>query len=112
MAKCLSYNDRSTLGLKHGIEKKYGSIGSLLSITHARNSNDFITTHKHNLSDRVLDQGAVDELNAAITGYNHDDDTRGAILGAAGVGDDGSILDAVNLNNLEDWTDWHASVTG
>ena len=59
-----------------------------------------------------LDQAAVDELNAAITGYNHDDDTRGAILGAAGVADDGSILDAVNLNNLEDWTDWHAALTG
>ena len=59
-----------------------------------------------------LDQAAVDELNAAIRGYNHDDDTRGAILGAAGVADNGSILDAVNLNNLEDWTDWHADLTG
>ena len=59
-----------------------------------------------------LDQAAVDELNAAITGYNHDDGTRGAILGAAGVADDGSILDAVNLNNLEDWTDWHAALAG
>ena len=59
-----------------------------------------------------LDQTAVDELNAAITGYNHDDDTRGAILDAAGVDDEGAILDAVNLNNLEDWTDWHADLTG
>jgi hypothetical protein len=58
-----------------------------------------------------LDGAAVDELNAAIKGYNHDDETRGGILGAAGVSDDGSILDAVNLNNLEDWTDWHASLT-
>jgi hypothetical protein len=56
-----------------------------------------------------LDAAAVQELNGAITGYNHDDDTRGAILGAAGRTDDGSILDAINLNNLEDWQDFHAS---
>ena len=57
-----------------------------------------------------LDQAAVDELNAAITGYNHDDDTRGGILGASGIEDDGSILDAVNLNNLDDWYELHASL--
>ena len=57
-----------------------------------------------------LDQAAVDELNAAITGYNHDDDTRGSILGASGVEDDGSVLDAVNLNNLDDWYELHASL--
>ena len=53
----------------------------------------------------------IEASNAAIRGYNHDDDTRGAILGGANVGDDGSILDAVNLNNLEDWTDFHAQLT-
>ena len=57
-----------------------------------------------------LDQAAVDELNAAITGYNHDDDTRGGILGASGINDDGSILDAVNLNNLDDWYEFHANL--
>ncbi len=57
-----------------------------------------------------FDQAAVDELNAAIEGYNHDDDTRGSILGASGIGDDGSILDAVNLNNLDDWYEFHASL--
>ena len=57
-----------------------------------------------------LDQGAVDELNAAISGYNHDDDTRGGILGDSGIDDDGSILDAVNLNNLDDWYELHASL--
>ena len=57
-----------------------------------------------------LDQAAVDELNAAITGYNHDDDTRGSILGASGIEDEGSILDAVNLNNLDDWYELHASL--
>ena len=57
-----------------------------------------------------LDQAAVDELNAAIAGYNHDDDTRGGILGASGIEDDGSILDAVNLNNLDDWYEFHANL--
>ncbi len=57
-----------------------------------------------------LDPAAVDELNAAITGYNHDDDTRGSILGASGIEDDGSILDAVNLNNLDDWYELHANL--
>lgn len=57
-----------------------------------------------------LDQEAVDNLNSAIQGYNHDDDTRTSILGASGVDDDGSILDAVNLNNLDDWYELHASL--
>ena len=57
-----------------------------------------------------LDQAAVSELNSAIAGYNHDDDTRGSILGASGIDDDGSILDAVNLNNLDDWYELHASL--
>lgn len=57
-----------------------------------------------------LDAGAVAELNAAISGYNHDDDTRGSILGASGIEDDGSLLDAVNLNNLDDWYELHANL--
>ena len=60
--------------------------------------------------DGSLDEGAVDEFNAAAAGYNHDDDTRKAILDAAGIADDGSILDAVNLNQLEDWTEFHSSL--
>ena len=57
-----------------------------------------------------LDQAAVNELNAAISGYNHDDDTRGSILGASDIDDDGSIVDAVNLNNLDDWYELHANL--
>ena len=59
-----------------------------------------------------LDQGAVDELNSAILGYNHDDETRQSILSDSGIDDDGSILDAVNLNNLDDWYEFHASLDG
>ncbi len=55
----------------------------------------------------ALDQSKVAELNAAVTGYIHDDATRAQILEAAGRPDDGSIKDAVNLNNLDDWTIFH-----
>lgn len=57
-----------------------------------------------------LDADAVAQLNTAVTGYNHDDDTRSSILTASGIADDGSILDAVNLNNLDDWHEFHASL--
>ena len=57
-----------------------------------------------------IPQGEIDALNAAIAGYNHDDDTRKSILSAAGIEDDGSILDAVNLKNIDDWTEFHGSL--
>ena len=53
----------------------------------------------------------IEASNAAIAGYEHADDTRSEILSAAGVANDGSIKDAVNLNNIEDWTDFHAAIT-
>ena len=56
----------------------------------------------------TLDAGAVSTLNAAITGYNHDDATRKEILSACGLEDNGTILDAINLNNLDDWQSFHA----
>ena len=52
---------------------------------------------------------AITELNAAITGYIHKDDYRQGILSAVGL-PDGDPRDAINLNNLEDWHDFHASV--
>ena len=55
-------------------------------------------------------QGEIEASNAAIRGYNHDDETRVSILSAAGLEDDGSILDAVNLNNIDDWTEFHNSL--
>ena len=59
-----------------------------------------------------IPQDEIEASNAAIRGYNHADDTRGEILSAAGIQDSGSILDAVNLNNLDDWTELHSAVTG
>ena len=57
-----------------------------------------------------LNEASVEKLNAAIRGYNHDDATRKSILSANGLPDDGSACkDAVNLNNLDDWKEFHAS---
>jgi hypothetical protein len=47
--------------------------------------------------------------NAAVDGYIHDDATRAEILASVGREDDGSIKDAVNLNNLDDWQGFHQS---
>lgn len=57
-----------------------------------------------------LDTSIVEPLNAAIIGYNHADTTRKEILAASGLEDDGTILDAVSLNNLDDWQCFHADV--
>ena len=58
-----------------------------------------------------LDKGSVEKLNAAIRGYIHDDETRKSILGANGLPDDTSApKDAVNLNNLDDWKEFHQAV--
>ena len=58
-----------------------------------------------------LDKGSVEKLNAAIRGYNHDDSTRKSILGANALPDDaGACKDAVNLNNLDDWYEFHQAV--
>ena len=52
---------------------------------------------------------AIAKHNAAVTGYIHDDETRKSILSANGL-PDGSPKDAVNLNNLDDWYEFHQSV--
>ena len=57
-----------------------------------------------------VDKASIEKLNAAIRGYNHDDATRKSILTANGLPDDtGACKDAVNLNNLDDWKEFHAS---
>lgn len=55
-----------------------------------------------------LDPQAVDRLNAAIRGYIHSEDTRTGILSGAGIKDEGHLKDAVRLNNIDDWTEFHA----
>jgi glutamyl-tRNA synthetase len=56
----------------------------------------------------ALDADGVTKLNDSITGYIHTDETRKEILGSCGIEDNGTILDAVNLNNLDDWQSFHA----
>jgi hypothetical protein len=55
-----------------------------------------------------LDKATVQKLNLAIQGYIHDDATRDGILKASGIADASSVCpDAVNLNNLDDWYEFH-----
>lgn len=55
----------------------------------------------------TLDTSAIDAHNAAVVGYEHDEETRRGILESVGIADTGAILDAINLNNLEDWQDFY-----
>ena len=56
----------------------------------------------------TIDKASIEKLNGAISSYNCDDATRGAVLGAGGLPDDQKApCDAVNLNNLDDWTEFH-----
>jgi hypothetical protein len=58
-----------------------------------------------------LDKASIDKLNSAIKGYIHEDATRKGILSANGLPDDAAApRDAVNLNNLDDWKEFHAAV--
>lgn len=58
-----------------------------------------------------LDRGSIESLNASIRGYNHNDETRKSILAANGLPDDAHApKDAVSLNNLDDWREFHEAV--
>ena len=60
-----------------------------------------------------LDKATIHKLNVGIAGYIHDDATRKAVLSASGITDEGSVCpDAINLNNLDDWKEFHAALTG
>lgn len=58
----------------------------------------------------ALDAAAVKKLNDAILGYHHNQETRTEILSSCGIPDDGSLPDAINLNNLDDWLSFHKQV--
>jgi hypothetical protein len=58
-----------------------------------------------------LDATTVKQLNDSITGYIHSDDTRAGIFAANGLNDTNTAArDAVNLNNLDDWYEFHQAV--
>jgi len=55
-----------------------------------------------------LDKATIHKLNVAIQGYIHTDDVRDNILKASSIKDAGSVCpDAINLNNLDDWYEFH-----
>ena len=58
-----------------------------------------------------LDKASIYKINAAIMGYIHDDGTRKGILSANGITDESSVNPgAVDLNNLDDWYEFHQAV--
>jgi hypothetical protein len=58
-----------------------------------------------------LTKGNIHKLNVSIAGYIHAADVRTAVLAANGLPDDGSVLpDAISLNNLDDWFEFHQAV--
>jgi hypothetical protein len=60
---------------------------------------------------KSLNRDAIEKHNAAVRGYDHDDETRRGILNACGMSDDDAApKDAVNLNNLDDWYEFHRAV--
>jgi hypothetical protein len=60
---------------------------------------------------KSLSRDAIDKHNAAVRGYIHDDETRKGVLNASRIADDAAApKDAVNLNNLDDWYEFHQVV--
>jgi len=58
-----------------------------------------------------LTKANIHKLNVAISGYIHTDAVRQSVLSANGLPDDGSVLpDAININNLDDWFEFHQAV--
>ncbi len=58
-----------------------------------------------------LDTASVEKLNGAIRGYIHTSDVRQGIFAANGLNDNAcAFRDAVNLNNLDDWKEFHEAV--
>ena len=49
----------------------------------------------------------ISALNDSIAGYNHDADTKAGILAATGLSEGPD--DAINLNNLDEWQEFHAA---
>jgi hypothetical protein len=58
-----------------------------------------------------LDKATIYKHNQAITGYIHDDAIRKGILSANGIANESSVNPgAVDLNNLDDWYEFHQMV--
>lgn len=58
-----------------------------------------------------LDKANLYKHNQSILGYIHDDATRQSILSTNGISDASSVNPgAVDLNNLDDWYEFHQAV--
>jgi hypothetical protein len=58
---------------------------------------------------KTLTPEAIED--ASVRGYIHDAETRARIVAACGMAEDASTpRDAVNLNNLDDWQEFHEAV--
>lgn len=58
-----------------------------------------------------LDKATIHKLNVSIAGYIHGDEVVGPILAANGLADDGAVPhDAIGINNLDDWYEFHQAV--
>ncbi|MGE3313186.1 MAG: DUF5069 domain-containing protein [Limisphaerales bacterium] len=58
-----------------------------------------------------LDKATIYKNNVAIQGYIHSDSVRKGVLSAVGLPDDGSVNPgAIDINNLDDWQEFHRSV--
>ena len=58
-----------------------------------------------------LTKGNIHKLNVSITGYIHPDEVRKSVVFANSLPDDGSVLpDAISINNLDDWYEFHQAV--
>jgi len=60
---------------------------------------------------KKLTKADIQRHNLAILGYCHGDDVRKGILSASGLPDDGSTLPgAIDLNNIDDWFEFHQAI--
>ncbi len=58
-----------------------------------------------------LTKANIHKLNLSIAGYIHKDETRKGILASNHLPDDGCVCpDAVTLNDLDDWQEFHRAV--
>ena len=58
-----------------------------------------------------LTKGNIHKLNVSIAGYIHTPDVRKSILSANGIPDNGTVKpDAISLNDLDDWHEFHQAV--
>ena len=58
-----------------------------------------------------LDRATIEKHNASVRGFNHDDETRLGILKNNDLPDDAlAPKDAVHLNDLDSWQEFHEAV--